>query len=183
MLMLCRHLKCPASCSRPSSPHWDSSALAFTPPTVNIRALSIPFLFFPGSSGDSNMTITQRSPWSMVQAGALWGLSALGGYPAIVILDPIFLTFRALGRTWFVQGEFACWPKRNNSTKAALFSDWLIPDGRDRRSRDESLLYRFPRIYEGLHSPYWRTQSATGRRGPSAAPGTTHGCKPLSLPF
>ena len=33
-----------------------------------------------------------------MQAGLLWGLSALGGYPGMVILTFFFLMFWALGR-------------------------------------------------------------------------------------
>ena len=119
MLMLCRHLKCPAwggliaslgfVCSGFYTAHGEHTSIIY----------SISFL--PWIVWRFDIALARRSYWSMVQAGALWGLSALGGYPAIVILDPIFLTFWALGRTWFVQGEFAS-GRRGTIRQRLLFS-------------------------------------------------------------
>ena len=42
-----------------------------------------------------------RSLWAAVQAGALWGLSALGGYPQLTFLSACFFSLWALGRCCF----------------------------------------------------------------------------------
>ncbi len=104
MLILCRHLKCPAwggliaslgfVCSGFYTAHGEHTSIIY----------SISFL--PWIVWRFDIALARRSYWSMVQTGVLWGMSALGGYPAIVILDPIFLTFWALGRTCFVRDEF-----------------------------------------------------------------------------
>ncbi|MBV8809372.1 MAG: hypothetical protein JO033_11925 [Acidobacteriaceae bacterium] len=45
--------------------------------------------------------LLRRSYWFAVQAGALYGLSALGGYPQFTILTPFFLALWAIGRSFF----------------------------------------------------------------------------------
>jgi hypothetical protein len=45
--------------------------------------------------------LVNRRVWSAVEAGVLYGLSALGGYPQFTILTPGFLALWALGRILF----------------------------------------------------------------------------------
>jgi Bacterial membrane protein YfhO len=44
--------------------------------------------------------LRQHAYWPAVQAGILYGLSALGGYPMFTIVTPGFLALWALGRAW-----------------------------------------------------------------------------------
>jgi hypothetical protein len=52
-----------------------------------------------------DVALTQRSYWKIAQAGALYGLSALGGYPALIIIDSIFLGLWGLGRLYVGLGN------------------------------------------------------------------------------
>jgi hypothetical protein len=95
MLLLCRHFKCPP---------WGALIVAlgfvasgFYTGHGEHTTLLYSFSFVPWILWKFDVGLSQRSYWSMVQAGVLWGLSALGGYPALVIIDPIFLTLWGLG--------------------------------------------------------------------------------------
>ena len=98
MLLFCRHLKCPP---------WGGliAALGFVTCgfyTGHAQHMSIlySFSYIPWIVWRFDDAIVRRSYWSMVQAGVLWGLSALGGYPALTILDPMFLGLWGIGRVW-----------------------------------------------------------------------------------
>lgn len=100
VLMLARHLKCPpwggliaalgfVSCGFYTG-HGEHTAILYS------------FSYLPWIVWRFDVALERHSYWIMVEVGALWGLSALGGYPALVILDPLFLILWALGRAWFV---------------------------------------------------------------------------------
>ncbi len=104
MLLLCRHLK---------SPPWGGLiaslgfiSCGFYTGHGEHTSILYSFSFLPWIIWRFDLALSRRSYWIMVQAGALWGLSAAGGYPALVILDSIFLTLWAMGRVWFAGSEF-----------------------------------------------------------------------------
>ena len=96
MLLLTRHLGCPA---------WGGAIAAYgfvasgfhtghAEHTSSIVAVSfLPWILWRLDAGLQN-----RDWWCGVQAGALYGLSALSGYPAFTILTPAFLIMWILGR-------------------------------------------------------------------------------------
>lgn len=99
MLLLCRHLKCPV---------WGGliAALGFVASGMYTghgehTTILYSFSFLPWIIWRFDIALSRHSYWNMVEAGVLWGLSALGGYPALIILDPIFLGLWGLGRSWF----------------------------------------------------------------------------------
>ena len=103
MLLLCRHSGCPA---------WGGliAALGFVASGFYTghgehTTILYSFSFLPWIIWRFDVALTRRSYWNMVVAGTLWGVSALGGYPALVILDPIFLAFWGLGRSCLGSSE------------------------------------------------------------------------------
>lgn len=98
MLLLCRHLQCPP---------WGGliAALGFAASGFYTghgqhTTILYSFSFLPWILWRFDVALARRSYWNMVLAGVLWGLSALGGYPALVILDPVFLGLWGVGRSW-----------------------------------------------------------------------------------
>ncbi len=124
MLLLCRHLKCPP---------WGSliAALGFIASgfytghgehtTILYSFSLLPWVVWRFDAG-----ITQRSYWNMVQAGVLWGLSALGGYPALVIMDPIFLALWGLGRAYLEPSEADFVPKGSRRSRLGFTAAGLV---------------------------------------------------------
>jgi hypothetical protein len=106
MLLLCRHLQSPA---------WGGlvSALGFVACGFYTghgehTAILYSFSFLPWILLGFDIALRRRSYWNMVVAGVLWGVSALGGYPALTIATPIFLGLWGLGRSWLGSGETEC---------------------------------------------------------------------------
>jgi len=104
VLWLFRHLRCPAWGALIVSLGFVSCGF-YTGHGEHTSSL-YSFSFLPWIVYRFDLGLERQSHWNMVEAGVLWGLSALGGYPAMVILDPIFLMLWALGRIWLAQGEF-----------------------------------------------------------------------------
>jgi hypothetical protein len=59
------------------------------------------FSFLPWLIWRFDKTLASRQLWPAVQAGALWGLSALGGYPQLTFLSACFLCLWVVGRFLF----------------------------------------------------------------------------------
>jgi hypothetical protein len=53
---------------------------------------------FPWALWRLDVAITQRSWWAAVQAGAIWGLSALGGYPGLLLAGAGYAVVWVFGR-------------------------------------------------------------------------------------
>lgn len=107
MLLLCRHLKCPV---------WGAAivALGFVACGVYTghaehTTILYSFSFVPWITLCFDSALAKRSYSRMACSGGLWGLSGLGGYPALVILDVLFLAFWAAGRFAFSGDEGPCW--------------------------------------------------------------------------
>ena len=64
------------------------------------------FSFLPFIIWRLDAAICSRSPRSAVEAGALWGLSALAGYPGFTIITGCFIALWAIGRIAFID-EFS----------------------------------------------------------------------------
>jgi hypothetical protein len=96
MLLLTRHMQCPA---------WGGAVAAFgfvasgfyaghAEHMSSIYSASfIPWIVWRFDAG-----LRQRDWWCGAQAGVLYGLSALGGYPELTILTPGFVAMWAFGR-------------------------------------------------------------------------------------
>jgi hypothetical protein len=52
-----------------------------------------------------DVALQNRRGWAAVQAGALYGLSGLGGYPQFTILTPLFLCLWTMGRIVFLDDQ------------------------------------------------------------------------------
>ena len=103
MLLLCRHLRCPP---------WGSLIVALGFVTCGFytghaehTSIINSFTYLPWILWRFDAAIIRRSYWSMFQVGVLWGLSALGGYPALTILDAMFLALWGAGRIWINGAE------------------------------------------------------------------------------
>lgn len=105
MLILSRHLKCPPWGGLIASLGFISSGFYTGHGEHTTIVYSVSFL--PWIVWRFDVALARTSYWNMVEVGVLWGLSALGGYPAIVILDPVFLAFWALGRVWFEDKSYS----------------------------------------------------------------------------
>src|SRR5579872_4583256 len=102
LLLLARHLR---------APPWAGFAVAlgfafcgfYTGQAEHTSSLySISFL--PWILWRIDAALEARALRPAVEAGALWGLSALGGYPALTILSGGFLFLWMLGWCWFTPG-------------------------------------------------------------------------------
>ncbi|MGB7552983.1 MAG: YfhO family protein [Candidatus Korobacteraceae bacterium] len=98
ILVLCRHLRCPV---------WGGliAALGFAASgfytghaehTAHIYSVSL----LPWMLWRFDIALLRRSYWPAVQAGAIYGVSALGGYPVYTIVTPAFLLLWSLGSLW-----------------------------------------------------------------------------------
>ncbi len=118
MLLLCRHLKCPP---------WGGlvAALGFVASGFYTghgqhTTILYSFSFVPWIVWRFDVAITRKSYWDMVPAGVLWGLSALGGYPALIIMDPMFLGLWGVGRVWLGASDMDS-PTPSSRRKNLLF--------------------------------------------------------------
>jgi len=99
MLLLTRRLKCPPWGGAVAALGFVASGF-FTAHAEHTSSLfSIAFL--PWICWRFDDFLITRRYWSAVQAGVLYGLSALGGYPQFTILTPGFLALWAIGRLLF----------------------------------------------------------------------------------
>ncbi len=96
ILVLCRHLRCPV---------WGGliAALGFAASgfytghaehTAHIYSVSL----LPWILWRFDVALLRRSYWAAVQAGIIYGVSALGGYPVYTVVTPGFLVFWSVGR-------------------------------------------------------------------------------------
>jgi membrane protein YfhO len=120
MLLLCRHLMCPT---------WGGLTVAlgfmasgFYTGHGEHTAIVYSFSFLPWVTWAFDAGLAQRLYWKMALAGVLWGLSSLGGYPAVIILEPFFLLSWALGKSWLIPNErlLVISHERRNSLRFAL---------------------------------------------------------------
>jgi hypothetical protein len=94
-----------------SGPVWGLiSALTFTTSGfycshAEHTAILYSFSFLPWLVWRFDAAISTGGYAPGLQAGMLLGLSGLGGYPQLVILDPFFLGLWAIGRILFAEGE------------------------------------------------------------------------------
>jgi hypothetical protein len=96
IVLLARHL---------ASPHWAAFVVAlgyaycgFYTAHAEHTTVLYSFSFLPLFIWRFDVALTSRRLRPAAEAGALWGLSALGGYPAIVILSGGMLFLWGLGR-------------------------------------------------------------------------------------
>lgn len=59
------------------------------------------YSFLPWFIWRLDKALASKRLFPALQAGALWGISALGGYPQLTFLSACFLCLWALGRCWF----------------------------------------------------------------------------------
>ncbi|MGI8654565.1 MAG: hypothetical protein ACR2LC_05060 [Pyrinomonadaceae bacterium] len=115
MLMLARHLKAPV---------WGGCIVALNFLFCGMytgHAEHTPFItafsFLPLIIWRLDIALSSNKMWSAVEAGALWGLSALAGYPGLTMITGCFACLWAVGR-WlfpdFIESESI--PKSINST-------------------------------------------------------------------
>src|ERR1019366_675977 len=112
MLLLCRHLKAPV---------WGAlivslGFLACGVFTANAEHTSFicSFSFLPWIVWRFDSAVLERSYLGVVQAAALWGLSALGGYPGATIVTPLFLALWGIGRLWIDRADLSLVPGSRN---------------------------------------------------------------------
>lgn len=99
MLLLTRHLKCPAWGGIIAALAYVTSGF-FLGHSEHISSLySVAFL--PWMCWRLDDALGSDRYWSAVQAGVLYGLSGLGGYPQFTILTAGFVSLWALGRVLF----------------------------------------------------------------------------------
>jgi hypothetical protein len=99
MLMLGRHLRAPA---------WGASAVAlgflfcgvYTGNAEHTPWITA-FSFLPITIWRLDVALSSRQLQPAAEAGAVWGLSALAGYPGVIIITGCFAALWALGR-WLV---------------------------------------------------------------------------------
>ncbi|HKH82727.1 MAG TPA: hypothetical protein VKA25_03475, partial [Gemmatimonadales bacterium] len=117
MLMLGRHLRAPA---------WGACVVAlgfllcgvYTGNAEHTSWITA-FSFLPITIWRLDAALTSGKLWPAAEAGAVWGLSALAGYPAVIILTGCFAGLWGLGRwltdkTWEVER-----PGRGSDQEAA----------------------------------------------------------------
>ena len=98
MLLLCRHLKAPAWGSLLVSLGFLSCGL-YTGHGEH-TSITYSFSFLPWIIWKLDQALLSRDCRTAFQAGLLWGMSALGGYPQLVILDVLFFGLWTLGATY-----------------------------------------------------------------------------------
>ncbi|MEK6299105.1 MAG: hypothetical protein AABO41_00160 [Acidobacteriota bacterium] len=103
ILMLARQLKAPA---------WGGAVVAvgflfcgvYTGNAEHTSCV-VAFSFVPLIIWRLDRALVSRTPWPAAEAGALWGLSALSGYPAQTIITGFFCVLWAVGRLAFPEGS------------------------------------------------------------------------------
>ena len=101
MMMLARHLRAPAWGGFIVTMAFLFSGL-YMGHASHTSYLSS-FAYLPWFLWRLDVAMTEHRLWPAAEAGALWGLSALSGYPAMTILTPCYGAAWALGRTWLSQ--------------------------------------------------------------------------------
>ena len=98
MMLLCRHL---------GAPVWGALVVALGLVACGVytgnaehTSWICSFSFLPWVVWRFDKGLLEVRYWFVVQAAVLWGLSAQGGYPGVIISDSIFLTLWAVGRLW-----------------------------------------------------------------------------------
>jgi hypothetical protein len=96
VLVLCRHLGAPAWGGIIAAIGFAASGFytGHAEHTSHLYSVS----FIPWIMWLFDLSILRRSYWNAVQAGILFGISALGGYPVYTILAPGFLALWTIGR-------------------------------------------------------------------------------------
>jgi hypothetical protein len=97
VLRLGRHLQVPAWGAYVAAVAWAMSGFytGHAEHTAWIESLS----FLPWTLWRLDVAVRQGRTWPAVEAGALWGLSALAGYPGIIFLNACFAAVWAAGRS------------------------------------------------------------------------------------
>lgn len=96
ILLLTRHLRCPAYGGAIAALGFVASGFYSGHAEHTCYIYSVSFL--PWILWRLDVGLQSRDWWCGVQSGALYGLSALGGYPGFTILTPGFLLLWSLGR-------------------------------------------------------------------------------------
>lgn len=96
ILVLCRHLKCPPWGGLIAAVGFAASGFytGHAQHTAHIYSVSL----LPWILWRFDLTLLRRSYWCAVQVGAIYGISALGGYPVYTIVTPGFLILWSIGR-------------------------------------------------------------------------------------
>ena len=118
MLLLARHLRSPAWGGAVAALGFVASGFytGHAEHTSSVYSLSfLPWILWRLDAG-----LDRRDWWCGVQAGFLYGLSALGGYPAFTILTPGFLFLWVLGKVIWRDSGLADGNRRPTAVWAAL---------------------------------------------------------------
>jgi hypothetical protein len=111
MLLLARHLKAPAWAGLIVSLGFLFCGV-YTGNAQHIPVV-IAYSFIPWILWRFDAAQQSGSAWPAVEAGALWGVSALSGYPGLTILTGLFISLWAFG------GSF--WPRISDDSPIAEF--------------------------------------------------------------
>ena len=96
LLVLCRHLGCPAWGGLIAALGFAASGFYTAQAQHTAHLYSVSFL--PWVIWRFDLALARNSYWGSLQAGILYGLSALGGYPVYTIVTPGFLALWSIGR-------------------------------------------------------------------------------------
>ena len=118
MLLLTRHLGCPAWGGAVAALGFAASGFHTGHAEHMSSIYSVSFL--PWILWRLDAGLQDRDWWCGVQAGALYGLSALGGYPEFTILTPGFLFMWAIGRVLWRDPGSANGSNRSTPVLAAV---------------------------------------------------------------
>jgi hypothetical protein len=97
ILRLARHLRTPAWGAYVAAVAWAMSGFSTGHAEHTAWIASISFL--PWILWRLDIAVGEERTWPAIGAGALWGLSALAGYPGIIFLNACFTAVWALGRS------------------------------------------------------------------------------------
>jgi hypothetical protein len=116
VLLLTKHLRCPPWGGLIATLGFVASGFytGHAEHTSSICSIS----FLPWILWRFDAALQKKSYWFGVQAGALYGLSALSGYPEFTILTPGFLAFWGVGRCF--------WTAANTSSRQTLGSRLVL---------------------------------------------------------
>lgn len=98
LLVLCRHLKCPVWGGLIAAIGFGASGFYTGHAEHTAHLYSVSFL--PWIIWRFDLALSRRSYWGALQAGILYGLSALGGYPVYTIVTPGFLVLWSAARAF-----------------------------------------------------------------------------------
>ena len=96
MLVLVRHLRCPAWGGIVAAIGFGISGFytGHAQHTAHVYSVSL----LPWVIWRFDLGLLRRSYWYILQAGTIYGVSALGGYPVYTIVTPAFLILWSIGR-------------------------------------------------------------------------------------